>query len=149
MNPRYLIMMCRLVLGVIFLLACVEKILFPHDFAMAIFRYRLLPHSAINPVAITLPWMELTAAMAIIFSYRFRDAASALILGMLTVFTLGIAINLIRGLEIACGCTTTAPTEDLISWGHVFRNLGYMFLAVIVLKEEWLLTRLHPRRRPL
>lgn len=148
MNPRYLIMMCRVVLGVIFLLACVEKILFPHDFAMAIFRYRLLPHSTINLAAITLPWMELTAAIAIIFSCRFRDAAAALIFGMLLAFTLGIAINLIRGLEIACGCTTTAPTEDLISWGHVLRNLGYMFLALVVLKEDWLIHRLHPRRRP-
>ncbi len=146
MNPRFLFIACRIALGVIFLIACLEKILFPYDFALAIFRYRLLPHSAVNLVAITLPWMEFAAAVAIMLSYRFRDAAAALMLGMLGAFTIGIAVNLVRGVDIACGCMTTAPTEDMITWGHVIRNLGYMFLALVVLREEWLIGRLNPRR---
>ena len=146
MKPQHLILASRVFLGVVFLIACVEKILFPGYFALAIFRYRILPDMLVNPTALALPWMEFWAALGIMFTYRFRRASAAVLLALLAAFTAGIAFNLLRGVEIACGCTTTSAVVDYISWGHVARNLGYMFLAGLILKEEWVIDRLSFRR---
>ena len=65
-------MICRLILAVIFLLASAPKIIAPHEFAIAVFRYQLLPDAAINLMAIFLPWIELVAAIAILIPARQR-----------------------------------------------------------------------------
>ncbi len=136
MNMRAIFIACRVLLGVVFLVACAHKILFPADFALSVFRYQILPAPLINMTAITLPWMELVAAVLIVFSVRFKDAAAVLFLAMLTVFTAAIIFNLMRGLDVACGCFTTSADADPMGWGNVFRNLGYMFLALVVLNEQ-------------
>lgn len=140
MNLRYIFTACRILLGLVFLLACAHKILFPDDFALAVFRYHLLPHHAVNGVAIILPWIELTTALALFFSRRFRDAAALLVLAMLVAFTVGTIFNLLRGVQIACGCFSAADA-DVADWSNVFRNVGYIFLATIVLFEDRLKER--------
>ena len=141
MNVRFILIACRVLLGVVFLIACVHKILFPGAFALSIFRYQLLPDAMINVTAITLPWVELVAAVAIMFSLRFKDAAAALILVMLGVFTLAMTYNILRGLDIACGCFSAAADAEALGWGNVIRNLGYMFIATVVLFEDWVRAR--------
>lgn len=140
MNVRLILIACRVLLGVVFLIACVHKILFPAAFALAIYRYQILPDAMVNLSAITLPWIELVVAVAIMFSPRFKDAAAVLIMGLLGVFTVAIVFNLLRGLDVACGCFST--TEDVAGWDNVVRNLGYMFLAAVVLFEEQIRRRL-------
>jgi len=136
MNVRLILIACRVLLGVVFLIACVHKILFPGAFALSIFRYQILPDSLINVTAITLPWVELVVAIAIMFAPRFKDAAALLILAMLGVFTAAMVFNIYRGLDISCGCFSAAAEADQLGWDNVIRNLGYMFLAGIVLFED-------------
>ena len=142
MNVRFILVACRVLLGVVFLIACVHKILFPEAFALAIFRYQVLPDPLINLTAITLPWIELVVAIAIMFAPRFKDASAAIILGMLGVFTLAMIYNIFRGLDISCGCFSATGEADLLGWDNVLRNLGYMFLAGVVLFEEQVRRRL-------
>ena len=140
MNPRWIFIGCRVLLGGVFLLACVHKILHPDTFAHAIFQYRLLPDSLINVTAITLPWVELFAALAVLFLPRFKQSGALILLVLLTVFTVAISVNILRGLEVECGCFTSAEGADLLGWGHVARNLGYICLAVVVLFENGIRT---------
>ena len=134
MNVTFIMAACRLLLGLVFLAASAHKILDAEAFAMSIYQYQLLPESLVNGLAITLPWIELVAGIAIIVSARFKDGAALLMLVMLGVFALAISINLLRGLDIACGCFSAEG--DVIGWGNVFRNLGYMFLALVILCEK-------------
>jgi len=137
-NPVFILAACRVLLGLAFLIACSHKILFPGSFAQTLYFYQLLPDRLINPLAITLPWVEAVAAVAIMASARFKDAAALLMIGLLAVFTAAIAINLFRGLDVSCGCFSTGG-DDPIGWGNVIRNAGYMFIAFLVLFEERLL----------
>ncbi len=130
MRMNFILVASRILLALTFLIACVHKILYPEAFALSIFRYQLLPHGAINLLAITLPWLELVVAVAILFSYRFREAATALILILLGLFTAAMLISIARGLDVSCGCF--ASNDAPMSWANVLRNLGYMFLAAIV-----------------
>lgn len=126
------IIICRVILAVIFLLASVPKIIAPHEFAIAVFRYQLLPDAAINLMAIFLPWIELVAAIAILIP-RTSAAAAAVVFGLLAVFTAAISIDLVRGIDISCGCFTLDPDAGSIGWWEVVRDVGFLALAGFVL----------------
>lgn len=141
-NPRWIIACCRILLSIIFILASLHKILFPESFALAIYHYQLLPDSWINWVALTLPWIEFVAAIAILCPLPYKQAAAWLMLILLGMFSLAMSFNILRGLDISCGCFSSAQNGDALGWGNVMRNLGYMVLATIVICEQWLSERL-------
>jgi uncharacterized membrane protein len=127
---RALVIACRLVLAGVFLAAAVPKILSPHDFALAVFRYQMLPDSLINLMGIYLPWIELAAALALLVP-QWSDGAAAILFGLLAVFAVAIAINLVRGVDMACGCFSTDPDAERMTWLNVVRNLILMALTVV------------------
>ena len=93
----------RLPLGVVFVYAAWEKIMDPADFAATIYNYRLFPLPVIAPLAIALPWLEITAGLMVLAGVWKR--AAALILGVLLVsFIAAVGFNLVRGLDFECGC---------------------------------------------
>lgn len=141
MSPRWIIACCRFLLALVFILASIHKIIYPETFAQTIYQYQILPDSMINLVAITLPWIELVAAVAILTPTSFKDGAALLMLLMLAVFALAMSFNILRGLDISCGCFSSGDT-DTIGWSNVVRNLGYMFLCVAVMGEQWITQKL-------
>ena len=56
---RFFALMARLILGVIFIYASIDKIFHPAAFAEAVYNYQILPDALINLTAIVLPWLEL------------------------------------------------------------------------------------------
>lgn len=126
------VILSKLVLAAIFLLASVPKIVAPDEFAVAVFHYQLLPDAAINLVAIFLPWVELVAAIAILIP-RTTAAAAAIIFGLLAVFTAAISIDLVRGIDISCGCFTLDANAGPIGWWEVVRDIGFLAVAGFVL----------------
>jgi uncharacterized membrane protein YphA (DoxX/SURF4 family) len=125
-------MICRLILAAIFLWASVPKIIDPHEFAVAVFRYQILPDPTINLMAIFLPWIELVAAIAILIP-RTSAAAAAIFLGLLAVFTTAISVDLVRGINISCGCFTLNAESGPIGWWEVARDIGFLAVAGFVL----------------
>ncbi|MDA0989663.1 MAG: DoxX family protein [Verrucomicrobia bacterium] len=121
--------LCWIVLSLIFLAAAIPKILDPHSFAVAIHRYQLLPEAWINAVAISLPWLELVAALALV-SKRHRKAAAIILTALLLIFTAAILSGVLRGLDITCGCFTTDPQAHRIGWLNVLRNVILLALAL-------------------
>lgn len=135
MIRRILALLATLLLAAVFLAACVPKILHPHDFALAIYRYQLAPSSVINLAAIYLPWLELTAALALLFP-RWRIAAAWLVVAMLLLFIVAVSINLYRGLDIACGCFTLQADAHKMGWWNVARNVGLLAAAGYIIRKS-------------
>ena len=100
---RALDWVCRLALGLTFIYAAAGKIYDPAGFAAIIANYRLLPEMAVGPLAILLPWLELTAG-ALVLLGRGRRAAALILGGLLATFMLAVGFNLYRGLDFDCGC---------------------------------------------
>lgn len=96
-------MVVRIAIGVLFVAASYYKILSPGAFAHQIYNYKILPSVLINPVALTLPWLQFFCGLALIFNWA-TAAASTFVTLMVAVFQLALASALIRGLNIACGC---------------------------------------------
>jgi uncharacterized membrane protein YphA (DoxX/SURF4 family) len=93
----------RCVLGGVFIYASFYKILSPGAFAHQIYNYHMLPPWAINPLAMTLPWLQLFCGLCLIVN-RWTRGASLWIVVMVGIFQIALASALIRGLNISCGC---------------------------------------------
>jgi uncharacterized membrane protein YphA (DoxX/SURF4 family) len=123
-------LICRLTLAIIFLYAGIEKIFNPGDFAAAIYNYRLLPDYAINFTAILLPWLEVIIALNLISGTNTRGAALLSALLFLT-FAIALTFNLLRGLDISCGCF--GASSGNINWFYLVRDLSLFCMSVFVL----------------
>lgn len=125
--------LCAILLAVVFLAACIPKIASPHDFAVAVFRYQILPHGLINLAAIYLPWLELVSAVALL-APGWRRGAALILFAMLAVFAAAMAFNLARGVNVSCGCFSVGEDAAVSGWWNVARNIALMAAAFVVLR---------------
>jgi uncharacterized membrane protein YphA (DoxX/SURF4 family) len=110
-----------------------QKLLYPADFALAVYRFHLLPEPLVNLVAIYLPWLEAGIAVCLLLVPKLRVAALWLALALLALFTIGIVINLVRGTGFGCGCFSNAPDTKPMDWMNVARNCALMALVGLAL----------------
>jgi uncharacterized membrane protein YphA (DoxX/SURF4 family) len=113
------------------LLSGYQKILYPADFSLAVYRFHLLPDFAVNITALYLSWLELGCAICLLFIPRYRIAALWIALMLLVFFTAGIAVNLMRGSAFSCGCFSNSPVAKPMDWLSVARNIALIALALL------------------
>ena len=123
-------LICRLALAIIFFYAGIEKIINPGDFAVAIYNYKLLPDCAINLSATFLPWLEVLITISLV-SGIFKRGASVISALLFLTFATALTINLVRGLDISCGCF--GASSGNISWFYLTRDLSLFCVSVFVL----------------
>lgn len=98
-----LIFSARLVLGTIFVYAAIGKIVDPRAFAEVVYKYQILPDFFINLSAIILPWMEVGIGLSLILGICLPGAVVLSNL-LLMCFLGSIVFNMMRGLDVHCGC---------------------------------------------
>jgi putative oxidoreductase len=125
-------LLASVIIGLL-LLSGYPKLLYPADFALAVYRFHLVPEVLVNAVAIYLPWLEAVCAVCLWFVPKYRVAALWIVLVLLAVFTSAIAINLLRGSAFGCGCFGSSSTDTPMSWMNVARNVGLVLLALLAL----------------
>ena len=128
-RPAWAVWAARLALAAVFLYAAFPKIADPAGFAKSIFNYQLLPDAAINPLAIFLPWLELFAGVALLAVPALRRGALLLTGGMLVVFVVAISSAMLRGLNIDCGCFSTAGTGMRAALPHLLLDIALLVAA--------------------
>jgi len=122
----------RWILGLTFIYASYNKILFPADFAKIIYGYDLFPNVLINLIAIILPFLELAAALALIIGVYPRSAVT-IVNALLVAFIILLSINLIRGHEFNCGCFQLQNSENNVSsQTTIMRDIFYLALGLQV-----------------
>lgn len=133
MNARRILSsLCAAAVGAVFILAALPKLQDPATFALAVYRYHLFPAALVNLAALVVPWTELLAGAALVAGRgTLRRAAALVAAAMLLVFTIAIAISLLRGLDIACGCFSLSPAAAAAGWKNLARN-GLLFAAALV-----------------
>ena len=122
----------RVILGALFLYAGIAKIVDPMGFARSIHNYKLLPESLINVAAILLPWLEVIVGGSLLLGIG--TAGGALIAtALFSIFAGALTINLIRGLDIACGCFSTAANGGSISGFYLLRDFSLLLMSIQIL----------------
>jgi uncharacterized membrane protein YphA (DoxX/SURF4 family) len=121
----------RLLLGVVFIYASIDKIAHPAAFAEAIYNYQILPDSLVNLTAMVLPWLELVLGL-FLMSGLFREGSVFMVNVLMVVFLSAMVFNLARGLDIHCGCFTTSTegTNDAPMAWYVLRDGLFLLPAV-------------------
>ena len=128
---KRIVLIFRVILGVIFIYASLDKIAHPEQFARIIYNYKILPPFLINVFAITLPWVELIAGLFLILGI-FTESAAFLICLLLMVFVVAISINLFRGIDLNCGCFSTDPAGKKEGANLLIKDFLFLFLGIMV-----------------
>jgi putative oxidoreductase len=138
---RWVTFWLRVALGVIFVYAAWVKLRLPWQlFAMSIDSYQLLPASAVEFLARTLPWFELLLGFVLITGRWLRVTSIITSLLLLVFFSL-IARAALKGQEISCGCFGPGET---ISWKTMLRDGSMLAGSLFVTAMAFL----RPRRSP-
>lgn len=106
LRNKYFLLLLRLIVGGVFIWAAVTKIADPLTFAQDVRNYRLVGQTLSFLTALILPWIELIAGICLIIGV-FPRSSALLISGLLTFFILLVAITIIRGIDVECGCFGT------------------------------------------
>ena len=139
------VILCRIVLGGVFIYASLDKIMHPEEFAKAIGNYHVLPFGLENLLALTLPWLELLAGVALITGVMV-DGAAIMVIIMNIVFIFAISQALARGISIECGCFSVATEGgDNIGLQTIIRDIGYLIMGFIVLYRNDNLFEFYPK----
>jgi putative oxidoreductase len=104
-------LVCRWVIGILFVFASVHKWMYPAQFAKIIYGYQLVPNEIINLLAITLPFLELYGGGALLLGI-YPKSAALVINFMVSMFILAVWTNLIRGHSFDCGCFSIGTSDS-------------------------------------
>ena len=125
-SHRYLSLIFRLYIAGLFITADMYKITYSAELAETIASHQMAPYWGVNLMAVVLPWIELICGVALILGIRAR-AAAFIIAGLMLMFTIGIAINLLWDSPISCGCFSTLG--DAISWKTLMRDIIWLAMT--------------------
>lgn len=122
-------LLARLILGVLLLVASLDKLFEPVSFAQAIANYRLLTDWAIPLAALTMPWLELVVGLSLTLGCL-TDSAALLATGLGLSFAAAQTSALVRGLDIECGCFGDSAH---VSWTGLALDLAMAGLGLLLL----------------
>jgi uncharacterized membrane protein YphA (DoxX/SURF4 family) len=126
-TSKYFFLCARLLLGVIFIAASIDKIAHPAEFAKIVSNYQILPGQLINSVAIVLPWLEAILGLFILCGWCLPGAAVLANL-LLLAFLGALCSTVARGIDINCGCfSVKAAAPQHIVWPLA---LDFLFLLL-------------------
>ncbi len=132
LSDRKLLFVLRLLMGVVFILASIDKIFNPAVFSSVLREYQLVPEILIPFVSVTMPWIEFFTGVLLIFNIFSRSAALIMIcLNICYIF--GITLNLIWGLSHECGCFTLFGWNEPISGSTIVRDLVFILMCLPIL----------------
>ena len=129
--------LARLLLGVVFIYASLDKIAHPTAFAQAVYNYQILPNSIVSIAAIVLPWLELTLGIFLLFGV-FPEGTLFVVTVLLGAFLGALLYNAFRGLDIHCGCfhtSTEKASRTLMAW-YGIRDSIFFSVALFALVKR-------------
>jgi uncharacterized membrane protein YphA (DoxX/SURF4 family) len=129
LTHRGTVLLCQTAVALVFLAAALAKIGDSADFALQIHHYRLVPFGFENLLGVTLPWIELLAALAILLRLQPRSG-SVVVAGLMTLFVVVVGLAVARGLDIECGCFGTADATR-VGGAKLAENVGLLALALV------------------
>ena len=124
----------RIAIGLVFVIAALGKLADVPWFGQQVHNFRLVPGWGENALAMTLPWIELLAGLALVLGVRER-AGAAIVFALMLVFTFAVAAAWARGLDFRCGCFGKAGAGS-IGAAKFVENAGLSLLAGLALRRR-------------
>jgi uncharacterized membrane protein YphA (DoxX/SURF4 family) len=125
------ILILRVALGGLFIYTSLHKIRNVVRFKDAVVNYEILPYWIVNIAAITIPWLEFMIGLLLIAGVLVR-ACAIVNCSLLLLFNAAIGINIIRGIEIYCGCFSEGDLSSLTNYSHILFNTVWLAVGIIL-----------------
>jgi len=90
-SNKKLLLALRIIMGSVFILASIDKILNPSMFGMILREYKLIPDILIPLVAVILPWVEFFTGVLVILNI-FTQSNALIMIGLNFGYIIGIVI---------------------------------------------------------
>lgn len=132
LTNKYFLFLLRLILGVVFIYASLDKLYNQEEFSRAIYNYKFFPEILINIFAIVVPYLEIICGILIITGIYLRGS-SLIITLMLFFFIIALTQAYIRGLDISCGCfslETVSNKSDILQ--RIIEDILLIIASIIV-----------------
>jgi uncharacterized membrane protein YphA (DoxX/SURF4 family) len=129
-NRIYLL--CRIIVGIVFIWASFDKVLDPERFAEILKNYRILPAFLINPFALFLPWVEMLCGIFLAAGFMIKGSI-IIIISMMVTFSTAFLSTVFRGIDISCGCFSLSVNTPTTIFEYLLRNVPLLFAAMWVL----------------
>ena len=129
-------LICRVILGIIFIYASYDKILDPAGFSKNIHNYHVTPIAIENLAALIIPWLELIIGVFLIFGL-FLEGTTSIIIALLVFFIIILSQAVFRGIDVHCGCFTTESDAGITDLRielikHIFEDIIFLGMAFMV-----------------
>ncbi|MCE5304226.1 MAG: MauE/DoxX family redox-associated membrane protein [Chloroherpetonaceae bacterium] len=134
LNNEYVLLICRIIVGLMFIVVGVGKIANPEEFAKEIANYQILPYLFVNITAIIIPWIELFTGILLLLGVQTKSS-SIVIAVMTVVFTIAVIIAIAKGLNIECGCYSNIASQQ-VGLPKVLENIGLLILTFIIILSD-------------
>ena len=136
------ILITRILLGLIFIIASIDKIIDPAGFARDISNYHFVPFGFENIIAVILPWLELFIGLGLILGIMV-DGASVISGILLILFIILIFQATIRGFNIDCGCGL--KENELVGWSKIIENTFFLGICFIIYWSKSRMMEIYPK----
>lgn len=136
----------RVFVGGIFLWASWDKLISPDAFARIIGNYQLLPDALVTPVALVLPWIEAICGICLVTGIA-AGGAALIINALMVVFIAALSINLLRGIDVNCGCFSVEDAAAANIPLDIARDAAILAAGVLVMTGQILKNRRRARVR--
>jgi len=129
----------RIILGFLFIFSGIFKAVNPVDFGKVLIQYGLLPEILIPYFAILIPFLELILGTLLVLGFRIKSVSFFSII-IMSLFTIAILINLIRGESFDCGCFELnrlgIGLSEELSYKLVARDILFIILYLLVFRAK-------------
>lgn len=128
-----LMIIVRLIIGGIFFISGLLKVIHPEEFRKTLSTHRLFSTGTIHLISLVLPYFEI--ALGLLFALGFRTRVTGrIITGLLILFTIEGAFAFALGNAVDCGCFPTDSGGESIGVKFFVRN-GLLILASLWITE--------------
>lgn len=136
LSNTIIILVCRILLGTVFIVASIDKIANTNNFITSILNYKIVDITLATVAATFLPPLELLTGICLILGI-YPKASSIIITSLLFIFTIFVISALVRGLDISCGCFSQDPNVDRIGYKKIIENFVLMIIGgyLIIVKQ--------------
>lgn len=124
----YLLVFCRIVVGLVFLLAFAGKVLNLVRFQQTVASFGILPPRLSALAAVLFVAGELVVVVLIALGDAFLGLGFALAILLLFSFSAALLLVLVRGMNVSCGCF--GPSQKAVSAYDLWRNAGFLLCAL-------------------
>jgi putative oxidoreductase len=128
---RYLVMACRWILGLIFLLSAIGKLIDLQGSVDAVYGFNVFPLAFAHFAGLVVPFIELLMALALLFGAVTRLAALGASIMSVAFFLVKAHVLLIQGRQIDCGCF--GALMSTMASVTIYMDIPMLFMGLVIM----------------